>query len=330
MSKVRILFLGTPEFAAQSLRRLIDDEHFEIVGVVSQPDRPAGRKMQMKASAVKELALNSGLRVWTPESVNTPEFRETIAALGAESAVVVAFGQILGQKFLDLFPRGCVNVHGSLLPRWRGAAPIQRALMAGDTETGVALQIVVRKLDAGPVLGVRRLPVSEDLDAVQLHDALKVLGADLLHVEYMDYLRGHLTPSPQDESLVTFAPKIEKAEARIDWSKSARDIHNLVRGLAMGPYAFAMREGQPLKLHKTRVLGIEQQLVSSRFAAGESSGRAVAPAPGEVLKVAGDSFHVACGEGALEVFEVQPESRSRMKVAEYLRGYPLTPGQRFE
>ena len=199
MSRVRVLFLGTPEFAVTSLQRLIDDEHFEVVAVVSQPDRPAGRKMQLKPSPVKEVALAKGLPVFTPETVNTEEFRAKILELKPESAAVVAFGQILGQKFLDLFPKGCVNVHGSLLPRWRGAAPIQRAVMAGDAETGVALQIVVRKLDAGPVLGIRRLPLSDSMNAFELHEALKGLGADLLHVEYIDYLRGNLFPIAQDE-----------------------------------------------------------------------------------------------------------------------------------
>lgn len=314
MSKVRILFLGTPEFAAESLRRLIKDDHYEIAAVVSQPDRPAGRKMQLKASPVKELALAHGLTVLTPETVNTDEFRQLIASYGCESAAVVAFGQILGQKFLDLFPRGCVNIHGSLLPRWRGAAPIQRAIMAGDRESGVALQIVVRKLDAGPVLGIRRLGITDEMDAVQLHDELKVLGADLLHVEWMDYLRGNLTPVVQDESQVTIAPKIDKAEARIDWRESASAIFNRIRGLAMGPNAFALRSGAMLKIHKTRV----------------ASADGVHGAPGEVLLVSPQSFQVACGQGALEVLEVQPESRSRQSVADYQRGYPLTAGDRFD
>ncbi|RYZ76098.1 MAG: methionyl-tRNA formyltransferase, partial [Proteobacteria bacterium] len=188
LHKHRVLFLGTPEFAATSLRRMIDDSRFEIAAVISQPDRPAGRKMQLKASPVKELALAHGLPVFTPETVNTEEFRAQLAALNVESAAVVAFGQILGQKFLDLFPKGCVNVHGSLLPEWRGAAPIQRAVMNGDKESGVALQIVVKKLDAGPLLGVRRLKLDDEINALQLHDALKDLGADLLANDYVDYL----------------------------------------------------------------------------------------------------------------------------------------------
>jgi methionyl-tRNA formyltransferase len=313
MSKVRILFLGTPEFAAASLRRLIADDHYEIVGVVSQPDRPAGRKMQLKPSPVKELALAHGLMVFTPETVNTEEFRSQIALLGAESAAVVAFGQILGQKFLDIFPRGCVNVHASLLPKWRGAAPIQRSIMAGDQETGVALQIIVRKLDAGPILGFRRMNLPDEMNALELHDELKHLGAELLHVEYMDYLRGNLTPVPQDESLVSIAPKIEKTEARIDWSRSAIEIHCHVRGLAMGPFACSLRAGQMLKLHKTRVL--------SENTAGK---------PGTVAEASSSCLRIQCGQGVLEVLEVQPESRSRMPVQDYLRGYPVQAGEVFE
>lgn len=316
MSKVRILFLGTPDFAAAALSRMLADEHFEIVGVVTQPDRPAGRKMQLKPSPVKELALAHQLKVFTPETVNTEEFRAEIAKLDPESAAVVAFGQILGQKFLDLFPRGCVNVHGSILPRWRGAAPIQRALMAGDQETGVALQVMVKKLDAGPVLGVRKLPIAEDMNALELHDRLKVLGADLLCIEYMDYLRGNLTPVPQDESQVTYASKIEKSESKIDWDRTAREICNHVRGLAMGPAAVTSRQGQALKIHKTKVIDDE------RVPAGSL--------PGQVVHFDHQTFHVACGRGILEILEVQPESRSRQPASEYMRGYPMQEGERLQ
>jgi methionyl-tRNA formyltransferase len=309
MSKFRILFLGTPDFAVTSLSRLISDAHFEIAAVVTQPDRPAGRKMQLKTSPVKDLALKHGLKVFSPETVNSDEFRDAIAQLGAESAVVVAFGQIL-----DLFPRGSVNVHGSLLPRWRGAAPIQRALMAGDSESGVALQIVVRKLDAGPLLGVRRVEITDETDALKLHDQLKICGADLLHVEYMDYLRGNLSPSVQDEALVTIAPKIDKIESKINWSRSAREVFNQVRGLVMGPVATVVSPtGQVVKLYQTRV-AVEQ---------GKSS------PPGEIIAVSPSSFTVACAQGALEILQVQPESRSRQSVADYLRGYPVKVSDRF-
>lgn len=316
MSRVRILFLGTPDFAVESLRGLIADEHFDIAAVVTQPDRPAGRKMQLKPSPVKELAQQAGLTVFSPETVNTDEFRAQIALLKCEAAAVVAFGQILGQKFLDLFPHGCVNVHGSLLPRWRGAAPIQRALMAGDLETGVALQRVVRKLDAGDVLGIRRVAIDDEMDAIALHDRLKVLGADLLHVEFMDWLRGNLVPQPQDETGVTHAAKIEKSESRIDWAKPARDVHNQVRGLALGPHAWAMRAGQPLKIHRTRVQPDVDPL-------------ATGIEPGVVLRVESDRITVACSLGAVDVLEVQPESRARQTVSSYLRGYPVQVGDRF-
>jgi methionyl-tRNA formyltransferase len=314
MSRVRILFLGTPDFAVSCLQRLIDDDHFEVVGVVSQPDRPAGRKMQLKPSPVKELALAHGLPVFTPETVNTDDFRAQVLALKPESAAVVAFGQILGQKFLDLFPRGCVNVHGSVLPRWRGAAPIQRAVMAGDSQTGVALQIVVRKLDAGPVLGIRHFPLNDSINAMELYDELKILGADLLHVEYMDYLRGNLVPHVQDESQVTIAPKIEKAEARLDWSLSAREIHNKIRGLQMGPYAFTTLDGKDVKIHRTMI-------VSESGKSGEA---------GVVVSQKGGGFHVACGAGVLDVLEVQPESKARMHASGFALGYLQNSTKRFQ
>jgi methionyl-tRNA formyltransferase len=313
MTQYRIVFLGTPDFAAESLKSLLADRRFHIVAVVTQPDRPAGRKMQLKASPVKELALSAGLKVFTPETVNTQEFRDQIAALTPESAAVVAFGQILGQKFLDLFPHGCVNVHGSVLPRWRGAAPIQRSIMAGDSEGGVSLQIIVKQLDAGPVLGARRLPGLDQFNAAEAYEKLKVLGTELLHVEYADYLRGSLTPVAQDESLVTIAAKIAKTEARIAWTQSSRHVHNLVRGLAMGPLAFTTRAGQALKILRTGIADEASTLGS----------------PGEVVAVASDlsHFQVACGSGVLKVFEVQPESRARMTVTDYLRGYPLHKGE---
>ena len=314
MSKVRIVFLGSPEFAVTALERLIEDSHFEIAAVVTQPDRPSGRKMQLKPTLVKELALKHGLTVFSPPTVNTEEFRAQIAALGAESAAVVAFGQILGQKFLDLFPHGSVNVHGSLLPAWRGAAPIQRSLMAGDQETGVALQIIVRALDAGPVLGIRKIAIDDEMDAMMLHDRLKVLGADLLHVEYMDYLRGNLTPVAQDDTKVTIAPKIDKAEAKLNWSRPARELFNRVRGLAMGPAASCVAlGGVSLKIHRTRVKAETGRL----------------GAPGTILSVSQAGIEVACGEGSLELLDVQPESRSRLAVSEYLKGYPLKQGDLF-
>lgn len=321
----RILFLGTPEFAVASLERLLQDSRFEVVAVVSQPDRPAGRKMQLRPSPVKVLALEKNIEVVTPLSVNTPEFLEKLKIWNAESAAVVAFGQILSQNFLNAFPLGCVNVHASLLPRWRGAAPIQRALMAGDAETGVALQKVVRKLDAGDVLGERRLVLTDEYEAQRLHDELRVLGADLLVNEYFEYLEGRQNGVVQDEAKVTVAPKIDKAEARVDWHRSAREVFNHIRGLTMGPVCFTTRAQVPrtqeqkdnqaatFKIHRNRPLENYVRLENTR--------------PGTVVEIRDHSVVVACLSGALEIFEVQPESRAKMAVPEYLRGYALAKGE---
>lgn len=317
MSKVRILFMGTPDFARTALLSMLADEHFEVAAVVTQPDRPAGRKMQLTPSPVKKLALERGLTVFSPETVNTDEFRQTVSALGVESAVVVAFGQLLGDAFLALFPKGAVNVHGSLLPLWRGAAPIQRSLMAGDSETGVALQMVVRKLDAGPVLGIRKIPLLETDTAADVYPRLASLGCELLATEYMDYLRGNLTPNPQDESKVTLAAKIKKSEAAIQWSGRASDIVNLVRGLALGPVPHARRaDGSVFKVHRAVTVPV----------GGPSTGPA--KAAGTVVSVSEIGIDVVAGDGGLvRLLELQPESRARLRLTDYLHGYHLQPGE---
>lgn len=315
MSKVRVCFLGTPEFAVTSLKALLADEHFEVVGVVTQPDRPAGRKLQLTPSPVKMLAQAHGLKVLAPESLKSNQLiLDEIKSWGAEVGVVVAYGQILTQSFLDSFPFGCVNVHGSLLPRWRGAAPIQRALEAGDVETGVALQKVVKKLDAGDILGVRKVKITSEMNALELHDQLAELGAQLLRVELMDYVRGNLVPVPQDESQVTVAKKIEKHESLIDWNTSAKAIDGKVRGFVYGPGTYTLLQGKKLKLHK----------VTPVVTGSESTVSGVAP--GTITALFPDHICVACGEGVLKVYEVQPESRNRMNVEDFLKGHDLKVG----
>lgn len=324
MSKVRILFMGTPEFARTALAALLMDPHFEVAAVVTQPDRPAGRKMQLTPSPVKQFALEKGLTVFSPETVNTEEFRNLISNLSVESAVVVAFGQLLGDEFLALFPKQAVNVHGSLLPKWRGAAPIQRSIMAGDSEAGVALQIVVKKLDAGPVLGLRRLKLTDEMTAVEVYKTLADLGSELLMTEYMDYLRGNLTPVAQDESLVTIAPKIKKSEAAIDWSKSAREILNLTRGLALGPVPFAKRADHSVfKLHRAQVQ-VEARAESGVAVVSQNFGKVLS-----VRDVGSDiGIDVQCGAGSvLRILEIQPTSRARLHIKDYIRGYPIEVGE---
>jgi methionyl-tRNA formyltransferase len=318
VSKVRVCFLGTPEFAVTSLKALLTDEHFEVVGVITQPDRPAGRKMQLTPSPVKCLALAEGLRVISPESLRKdPVLLEEICEWKAEVAVVVAFGQILTQEFLDSFRFGAVNVHGSVLPRWRGAAPIQRALEAGDTESGVTLQKMVKKLDAGDIIGIRKVSLNSEINAKELHDQLAFLGADLLRVELMDYVRGNLAPHPQDEAFVTHAAKVDKAEAEIIWSDSAARIHNKVRALVMGPGTFTVFAGKKIKVHRTEV------------GATTPSGAPPKVSPGMLLDVNENFIAVQCGQGVLKIFELQPESRNRQKVAEFLPGNPLKKGDLF-
>jgi len=307
VSKIRVCFLGTPEFALVSLKSLLNDEHFEVVGVVTQPDRPAGRKMVLTPSPVKMLALANGIPVLSPESVNKDFMLTEIQKWGAEVAVVVAFGQILSTKFLNLFRFGAVNVHGSILPRWRGAAPIQRAIEFGDTESGVTLQKVVRELDAGDLLGLRRIEIDSEINAMELHDKLAVMGAELLHLELMDYVRGNLAAIPQDTTGITLAKKIDKLEAEIKWTEAAVKIHNKVRAFVMGPGTFTTLGGKKLKVHQTKVV------------AGSGT-------PGKVLSVSENSLVIATGAEAISLLSVQPESRNRMSVSEFLKGYPLKKG----
>lgn len=313
MSVVRVCFLGTPDFAAKHLQKLIEDDHYKVVGVVTQPDRPSGRKMQLTPSPVKELALRNHLEVLTPENLRKePEALEKIKSWQAEVAIVVAFGQILSQEFLDSFTYGAVNVHGSLLPKWRGAAPIQRSIEAGDSVTGVSLQRMVRKLDAGPVIGERRLPLDSEINAIELYERLAVLGCELLNVELMDYIRGHLAPQMQDESLVTLAPKIEKEESLLDFSKTALSLHNKIRAFSMGPGTFVNFQSKRLKVHKTKVID-----------------QAISVKPGEVALVSSHELFIQTSQGQLSILEVQPESKNRMLISEFLKSHSLVKGQLF-
>jgi len=314
VSKVRVCFLGTPEFAVTSLKALLDDDHFEVVGVVTQPDRPAGRKLQLTPSPVKVLASSRGIKVLSPESLKqNPLMVDAIRTWKAEVAVVVAFGQILTEDFMKSFNFGAVNVHGSLLPHWRGAAPIQRALEAGDLESGVALQKMVKKLDAGDVLGIRKCPLPEEMNAQELHDQLALLGADLLRVELMDYIRGNLAGVPQDSSLVTVARKIEKTEAAISWEKTSREIHNKVRAFVMSPGTFVPWQDKKLKIHKTRIVSEGDRKKD----------------PGTIMEIRSDSVVVQCGTGQLEILEVQLESRNRQTAGEFLKSQNLKMGAPF-
>ncbi len=318
----RVLFCGTPSFAVPALETLSKMSDIKIVQVLSQPDRPSGRGHKLQGSAVKQKAIALQIPVSTPENVNSLENIEFLKTLALDAIVVVAYGQILKQPFLDLCSQKCVNLHGSCLPRWRGAAPIQRAVMAGDAESGVSLQVIVKKLDAGPVIGERILKLNNEINSLQLHDELQVLGGELFTNEFLGFLNGEIEPRLQDESKVTYAAKIEKAEAQIEWSWPAVKIHNLVRGLAMGPHATAIFKGANYKIHQTRVNDFSSDQNSSQTWQSNSHGK--------ILTVAKDHIVVACGVGALEIWQLQPESKKRMSVEEFLRGFQFSPGERFE
>lgn len=313
MSKIRVCFMGTPQFAVTCLQSLLEHSDFEVVGVVTQPDRPAGRKLQLTPSAVKVLALEKNKPIVTPESLKVEsEHWQVIRSWNADVAVVVAFGQILTESFMSLFPYGCVNVHASLLPHWRGAAPIQRAIEAGDQVTGVALQKMVKKLDAGDVIGLRKCEIGKNQNALELHDVLAQLGAETLTTDLVNYVRGQVQLTVQDETKVTYAKKIENNEAVIDWKLPAKIIHRKVRAFVLGPGTYTVYQNKKIKIHRCEVL--EQKTINR---------------PGVIEQVNLESIDIACGEQILRVFELQPESRQRMLVSDFLKGHQLKKGDIF-
>lgn len=313
MNRIKVCFLGTPEFAADHLRSLLKNPNYKVVGVVTQPDRPMGRKMHLTPSAVKVLAIENNIPVLTPESLRREsETFEKIKSWQTDIAVVVAFGQILTQDFLDSFKFGAVNVHGSLLPLWRGAAPIQRSIEAGDKETGVSLQRMVKKLDAGPVIGERTVKLNDEITATELYEKLSVLGCELLDQDLLKYIKGEIKPHEQDETKVTLAPKIEKTESLLDWNMSATAIHNRVRAFTMGPGTYVMYQGKRLKIHKTKVVDT-----------------AAVGAAGTIISVSSSELLIQTGQGVLSILEVQPESKSKISIVDFLKSTALKKGDLF-
>lgn len=313
-SKVRVCFLGTPPFAADHLLTLLNHEKFEVVGIVTQPDRPAGRKMQLTPSAVKVLAEKNNLEILTPENLRKePLVFEKIKSWKADVAVVVAFGQILSQDFLDSFKFGAVNVHGSLLPLYRGAAPIQRSLQNGDTITGVSLQKMVFKLDAGPVVAEKKINLDSEINATELYEKLSVLGCELLKNDLVKYVNGEITPMAQDETKVTVAHKILKEESLANLkTESAITIHNKIRAFSMGPGVYVMLQGKRLKIHKTKVLEINST------------------ASGKIAYLNENEIQIQCAGGALSLLVVQPESKPKMLISDFIKTINLKVGDFFE
>lgn len=310
MQALRIIFAGTPDFAAPALAALIEAGH-KIVLVLTQPDRPSGRGMKLKASPLKELALQHGIEVFQPETLKDASVQLRIEEAKADVMIVAAYGLIIPTNVLNMPRLGCYNIHASLLPRWRGAAPIQRSLLAGDKETGVTIMEVVPALDAGAMISKGIVTITELDTAQTLHDALAKTGAELM-VQAMEKLskNGALDSTPQDESLVTYAEKLQKSEATIDWNKSADAISKQVRAFNPFPVATAILNGEVCRI----------------WMATKKPGKGRA---GEVIAT-NETIDVACGEDVLCIHELQLPGGKRLKAREFLTGRQLTVGTQFE
>ena len=308
---LRLIFMGTPDFAVPTLLELVAHGH-EVVAVYTRAPKPAGRGMKLQPTPVEQEARRLNIRVLTPATLRTPEALEEFRAHDADAAVVVAYGMILPQTILDAPKLGCFNLHASLLPRWRGAAPVNRAIMAGDAETGVMVMQMDVGLDTGDVAMAERLTISDSMTSADLHDALAPLGADLMVRATAALERGGLQLTKQSEEGVTYAAKIEKAEAKIDWKRPARDVLRHIHGLSPFPGAWCelATDGEPARI----------KILRCELASGSG-------APGDVLD---DNLAIACGDRAIRILELQRAGKAPMKSAEFLRGTALKPPARLD
>ncbi len=306
---LRLIFMGTPDFAVPTLIELAGAGH-EIAAVYTRAPKPAGRGMDLQDTPVAREAKRLGLPVVTPTSLRTEEAQAAFAAHGADAAVVVAYGLILPKPILDAVPLGCFNLHASLLPRWRGAAPINRAVMAGDAESGVTVMKMDEGLDTGGMAMIERVAIGPDMTAGDLHDRLAAIGGDLMNRALGALERGSLQIVPQPETGVTYAEKIDKSETRIDWSRPAQEVHNHIRGLSPFPGAWFEMPGEkgPVRV----------KVLRTTLATGSG-------APGTVLD---DDLAIACGDGAIRIRELQRAGKQPMNAEEFLRGTPLKRGAR--
>jgi methionyl-tRNA formyltransferase len=315
MTALRIIFMGTAELSCASLQALAGDAKFQVAAVVTQPDRPKGRDLKPQPSPVKSLALRLGPPVLQPERVRDEKFIAELRALQPDLIVVVAYGQILPPAILNVPRHGCLNVHTSLLPKYRGAAPIQWAIANGDTETGITLMKMDAGLDTGPIVSQCRTAIQPEDDSATLHDRLARLGAELLVLTIPDFAAGDIQPAPQPDAGVSYAAKIKKEDGRIDWNQLARVIGNRLRAFTPWPGAFTFYPGQP-KPHLLKIWKVEVV---------EKSGGG-----GEILSADKTGIVVGCGEHALRILELQREGGRRLTAAEFLAGHALKVGEKFE
>jgi len=302
---MRVVFMGTPDIAATCLQKIIDDG-FVPVGVYTQPDRPKNRGMKLTASPVKELALRYDLPVFQPENFREEETVQQLRDLQPDVVAVVAYGRILPQSVLDIPTKGCINIHASLLPQYRGSAPYQWAVLDGLKETGVSAQYMARQMDAGDVIDVAKTAIGENETAGQLLDRLAVLGADLLSKTLKKLECGEVTATAQDPTKVTYAPMLDKTMCTIDWNVSAQKVHDKVRGLNPWPVATAQLQGKHFKIYETVVIPCDH-----------------GSQPGTILALTKQGLQIACGENAVEIRVLQAEGGKRMAAPDYFRGHPL-------
>ena len=313
MAALRIIFMGTPELAATSLNALLHEPAFQVVAVVTQPDRPKGRDLKLQPSPVKEIALPAGVRVLQPSKARDEKFIAELQTFQPDLIAVAAFGQILPKAILDLPRWGCLNVHTSLLPKYRGASPIQSAILNGDAETGVTIMKMDVGLDTGDILTQRTTPIRDDDNAATLHDRLAEIGAELLVPTIHDYTSGKVQPRPQQHELATHVSKIKKEDGRVDWRQPARAIWNRIRAFTPWPGAFSFLQAEP------------QPLLLKIWQAEVRSGQGT---PGEILSADKSGIAIACGQGVLGVTSLQREGGRRLTASEFLAGYPLQRGHR--
>ena len=302
---MRVVFMGTPDISATCLEKIIADG-FQVVGVYTQPDRPKNRGMKLFPSPVKEVALKAGIPVFQPQNFREDETVAELAALQPDVVAVVAYGRILPQRVLDIPKFGCINIHASLLPKYRGSAPYQWAVLNGEKVTGVTAMYLCREMDAGDMIAASETPIGENETAGELLDRLAVLGAKLLSETLTRFTQGPVEATAQDASLVTYAPMLDKSLCPIDWSKTAQQVHDHVRGLHPWPVATASLAGTDFKIHATRPLNI-----------------ATDAAPGTILALTKKGLQVACGEGVVEILQLQAQGGKRMAAPDYFRGHPL-------
>lgn len=307
---MRIVFMGTPDFAVGSLQALAECGKYEIVGVVTQPDRPKGRGNKVIMTPVKEYALSQGYEVYQPQRVKTPEFVEVLHNLQPDLIVVAAFGQILSQEILSMPKYGCINVHASLLPKYRGAAPIQYAIIKGEKESGVTIMQMDIGMDTGDMLEKVVVPIGKETTMGELHDSLRAAGAELLLTTIEKIIDGTVVAEKQNDEEATYASLLDRSMECIDWTKSAEEVHNLIRGFNPAPSTFTkLPNGKSLKLWGSRLAPMSTDA-----------------AAGTVVQVGKHSFFVACGTGVVEITEVQPESKKRMPAQVFINGRGIAEG----